>query len=169
MSDERQRRLLQNYLTAQETFERAKRVFEEQKREFYANCEEYYNANGQQKTYAFDGLSMTRIQKVLITFDIPALERALPKEHRDDVIVKSYTISDFDGLVKYLKSIGADPRVFKTFLTVSKAVDEKALDQLEAVGKIDARTLENCYTVHKKDPYFTIRSKDRAQDGEKRC
>lgn len=166
------RRHVLSYYDALQSFERSKKHFEETKREFYAECEKRYSANQLDSSTLYNrdsdhDVALTRIQKVSITFDVPALEQVLSKDQREAVIQKTYTVTDFNGFVRYLKSIGADPKVVRTFLTVSKAVDEKALDQLEAIGKIDVKTLENCYTVTKKDPYFKLRLKDRAEDGKK--
>ena len=101
---------------------------------------------------------ITRIQNTRIKFDPDLLEKALGKTLSEDVIIKHYTVNDMFGLTAYLKQCknGVDPKVFKSFISVSKTVDTKALDQLEALGKITAKQIQGCYTISKDVPYFTV-------------
>lgn len=71
-----------------------------------------------------------------------------------DVIDKSYTITDIDSLIIYLKSCGVDPKVFKSFINVTKTVDEKKLDKLADLGLIRKEQLEGCYTLKCKKTFF---------------
>lgn len=52
------------------------------------------------------------------------------------VIDKSYTITDINRLIIYLKSCDVDPKAFKSFINVTKTVDEKKLDKLADLGLI---------------------------------
>ena len=76
-----------------------------------------------------------------------------------DVIDKSYTITDINRLIIYLKSCGVDPKVFKSFINVTKTVDEKKLDKLADLGLIRKEQLEGCYTLKRKKPRFTVKMK----------
>ena len=98
--------------------------------------------------------------------DIDALENNLSKEMSKDVIDKSYTITDINRLIIYLKSCGVDPKVFKSFINVTKTVDEKKLDKLADLGLIRKEQLEGCYTLKRKKPYFTVKMKRGKHDEE---
>lgn len=159
--------LVRDFAEAQQEFDAAKKKFDGIKGEFYDRYEKAYNSEGLSQTESYDNghYVVTRVQKVSISFDVPKLEKLLTKDQALQVIDKTYTVADITGLIKYMKSLGADPMVFKSFLSVSKAVNEKALDQLEAIGELDGKSLENCYTVTKKAPYFRLRVKGSAKDG----
>lgn len=81
-------------------------------------------------------LVVNKVQKTSVIFDVDALENNLSKEMCKDVIDKSYTITDINRLIIYLKSCGVDPKVFKSFINVTKTVDEKKLDKLADLGLI---------------------------------
>lgn len=83
-----------------------------------------------------------------------------------DVIDKSYTITDINRLIVYLKSCGVDPKVFKSFINVTKTVDEKKLDKLADLGLISKEQLEGCYTLKRQKPYFTVKMKRGKHDEE---
>lgn len=110
--------------------------------------------------------TVTRVQRTSIDFDPERLEKSLGKELSRDVISKSYEIADIDGLIKYLKECGVDPKVFKSFLNVYKSVDYDALDRLEELGRISKEQVEGCYTVKRQKPYFTVSVKRGNDDGE---
>lgn len=168
MSVDKQKRIVQDYVAAQKHFDEEKKKFESVRKKFYSSCEDYYENNGKQKTYDFDGIVLTRVQNVSIKFDVDALEKVLSRSQRSSVIKRECSVNDIDGFIAYMKSIGADPKVVKSFIHVSKTVDEKELDQLVSVGEIDEDAVDGCYTVIKRDPYFKVREKDKSKDGEKR-
>lgn len=151
-----------------EFFERQKELkqiqtqFGELKAQFYGSMEDYFSRNDidDSKVVVHGGyngdLVVTRIQSSKVEFNPDKLEKALGKELASGVISKRYEIADMSGLVTYLKSCGVDPKVFKSFLLVSKSVDTKELDKLEELGKITADQVKGCYTVKKQNPYFTV-------------
>lgn len=150
-----------------EFFERQKELkqiqtqFNELKVQFYGSMEDYFSRNDIDGKLIVDGnyngsLVVTRIQNSKVEFNPDKLEKALGKELASGVINKRYEIADMSGLVAYLKSCGVDPKVFKSFLLVSKSVDTKELDKLEELGKITADQVKGCYTVKKQNPYFTV-------------
>ena len=101
-------------------------------------------------------VTVKKIEPTSIVWDAEKLEQVLDKEDYKAIIEKTYTISDMEGLVTYLKSCGVSPRRFKSFIEVTRKVDESALEQLDAVGKIDREELEDCFTVNKKSSYLRI-------------
>lgn len=139
--------------------------FDETKKEFYEKMEKFFEENDVEKSTVFtskslkdeDDLTVTRTQKSSITFYPEKVKKALGKELSKQVIESRYEIIDFDGLVSYLKECGVDPKIFKTFLNVEKKVNEKELDKLDELGKIDIKQLKGCYTVKNQKPYFTVK------------
>ena len=61
-----------------------------------------------------------------------------------------------NALTAYLKECDVDPKIFKSFISVSKSVDVQELDRLEEIGKITAEQVKGCYTIKKQNPYFTV-------------
>lgn len=154
-----------NFFQEQKEFKKAQTNFGEVKKDFYGIMSEYYEYNNIEGSKLYiDGevdsppLVVTRIQNTRIKFDPDLLEKALGKTLSEDVIIKHYTVNDMFGLIAYLKQCknGVDPKVFKSFISVSKTVDTKALDQLEALGKITAEQIQGCYTINRDVPYFTV-------------
>lgn len=161
------------YFQAQREYKKAQEKFGEIKKDFYGIMSDYYEYNSIEGGKVFfdeeadsPPLVVTRVQNTRIKFDPDKLEKALGKTLSEDVIVKRYSINDMLGLVSYLKQCGVDPKVFKSFITVSKTVDDKALDQLESIGKITAEQIKGCYTVNKDRPYFTVSVGKGQRNGE---
>ena len=101
-------------------------------------------------------VTVKKIEPTSIVWNAEKLEQVLDKEDCKLVIEKTYTISDMEGLVTYLKFCGVSPKRFKSFIEVTRKVDESALEQLDAVGKINREELEDCFTVDKKSSYLRI-------------
>ena len=139
---------------------------------FYSDAEELFNYEGISKLVIdnddLEGneLVVNKVQKTSVIFDIDALENNLSKEMCKDVIDKSYTITDINRLIVYLKSCGVDPKVFKSFINLTKTVDEKKLDKLADLGLISKEQLEGCYTLKRQKPYFTVKMKRGKHDEE---
>lgn len=156
---------VKEFYNEQKEFKERQERFNTIKQLFYNDAEELFNYEGIDK-YVVDNedlegneLVVNRVQKTSVIFDIDALENNLSKEMSKDVIDKSYTITDINRLIIYLKSCGVDPKVFKSFINVTKTVDEKKLDKLADLGLIRKEQLEGCYTLKRKKPYFTVKMK----------
>lgn len=120
-----------------------------------------YGVDGERESY-----TVTRVQKLSVDFDPEKLEKTLARDLAKSVVLKKYEIVDIDGLIAYLKECGVDPKIFKSFLHISKSVDSNELDRLEEVGKISREQVEGCYTVKRQKPYFTVSVKRGHDDGE---
>lgn len=162
-----------NFHQKKERFEQVQSQFSEIKAQFYSDMEDYFECEGIESKldltpveFAGGGLAVTRKQNSSVKFDADKLEKALGKKLSQDVIIKQYQITDMAGLIAYLKECGVDPRIFKSFLHVSKSVDTKALDQLEELGKITADQVKGCYTITRQKPYFTVNVRKGQDDGE---
>ena len=163
---------VKEFYNEQKKFKEKQERFNTIKQLFYNDAEELFNYEGIDKLVVdnedLEGneLVVNRVQKTSIVFDIDALENNLSKEMCKDVIDKSYTITDINRLIIYLKSCGVDPKVFKSFINVTKTVDEKKLDKLADLGLIRKEQLEGCYTLKRKKPYFTVKMKRGKHDEE---
>lgn len=152
------------FFQKQKKFKQIQTKFGEMKTDFYENMEDYFKCNDVSKLTIYcdeyngsgQQLTVTRIQSSKIEFNPDKLEKVLGKELAENVIQKHYEITDMVGLVSYLKDCGISPKVFKSFISVRKTVNEKELDRLEELGMITAEQLKGCYTIKHQNPYFTI-------------
>lgn len=151
------------FFEKQKKFKNIEASYNELKKQFNSEMEDFFECNKVGPKLRFEdedsfagNLVVTRVQKSSVIFNADKLEKALGKELSQDVIIKRYEIIDMFGLTKYLKECGVDPKVFKSFLHVSKTVDEKELDKLEEIGKISEEQIKGCYTVKSQKPYFTV-------------
>ena len=156
------------FFEKQKKFKQVQSQFNELKAQFNSDMEDYFECEGISKMTIdefIDGnLVVNRIQKSSVEFDADKLEKALGKLAQN-VVLKRYEIIDMIGLIAYLKECGVDPKIFRSFLNVSKSVDTQELDRLEELGKITADQIKGCYTINCQNPYFTIGVK-RAYDDD---
>lgn len=161
------------FFQKQRKFKQVQTQFGEIKANFYNDMENYFECNDIDGKLVVDcglnfgTMTVTRIQSSKVEFNPDKLEKVLGKELCRNVIHKRYEVNDIDGLVAYLKECGIDPKVFKSFLSVQKAVNTKELDKLEELGKITAEQIKGCYTIKSQSPYFTVNvGKGRDDDRE---
>lgn len=157
---------VKEFFNEQKEFKEKQERFNTIKQSFYNDAEELFNYEGIDKLVIDNELVVNKVQKTSVIFDVNALENNLSKEMCKDVIDKSYTLTDINRLIIYLKSCGVDPKVFKSFINVTKTVDEKKLDKLADLGLIRKEQLEGCYTLKRKKPYFTVKMKRGKHDEE---
>lgn len=101
-------------------------------------------------------VTVTKVRRKKITWNIEELKKKLSKEKFAIVVNKEYTVIDMPGLVKYLKQCGVDPKKFKKFINVSETLDETKLDTMYETGKLKQEEIKGCYTVGISEPYFRI-------------
>ena len=101
-------------------------------------------------------VTVTKVRRKKITWNLEALRKKLSKEKFATVISKEYTVVDMPGLVKYLKTCGVDAKKFKKFINVSETLDETKLDTMYETGKLKQEEIRGCYTVGVSEPYFRI-------------
>lgn len=107
------------------------------------------------KTMDVDNIHVVKSERLNITYNAEMLELKLKnstshdarnnKEIINEVIVRAYSIVDYDGLVTLLKRRGVRPGEFKEHVRIVRAVDKKALNKLFEVGDLDIKQLEGCY------------------------
>lgn len=156
------------YVEAQETKKASDEAFEQAKNKFAGAADIYFKLKGE-NTETIDDLdcsiSISKVQKVNINWDIDKLTQAVGKQISKTVILKKYGIMDMLGLITYLKECGVDPKVFKSFIAIEETVDVKELERLEELGKVSKEQLKGCYSVKCQKPYYQVR-KGRRRDGE---
>lgn len=139
--------------------------FAETKKKFYEEMEYYYeqglfDSKGITLTNdSINGLEITKAIRVAtskINFDVDSIEEMLGSKLSKSIVEKSYSVSDFKGLIKYLKECGVDPKEFKKYLTTTKIVNEKVLNKLFETGVVSLKDLEGCYTIEEKPPYYRV-------------
>lgn len=102
-------------------------------------------------------IKVTKVNRTSVTFNADKVEKALGKDIASKVIDKRYEITDIFGLIEYLKSCGVDPKIFKSFLNVTKSVNVNELERLNELGEIDEDDLTGCFTITKHDPYYKLK------------
>lgn len=101
-------------------------------------------------------LRVTRIRKKKIIWFLDKLKEKLSKDSYKKVVNKTYTINDMDGLIRYLKNCGVNPKKFKYYIDVEEKINETALDECSALGEIKKRDIEGCYKVEIGEPYIRL-------------
>ena len=153
-----------NFFHKQQKLKELQKKFDDVKTSFENEMEDFFRKNNV-KRFSFgcgddvldgDNLEVKMIERTSIVWDAEKLEKRLPKSIAKKVIKKQYQIVDMQGLVAYLKSCNVDPVIFKKYIQVEKAVDQKAVDQLGNLGQISVRNISGCYIVKCQKPYFTL-------------
>ena len=99
---------------------------------------------------------VTRIRTKKVFWLVEKLKEKLDKKIYGEIVDKTYTINDIEGLIKYLKSCGVDAKKFKKFIEVNEEVDETKLNNLYDRGEIKKKQIEDCYEVKLGEPYIRI-------------
>jgi len=136
----------------QEEYKTNKKMYEEKIIKFLGKKNE--------KSYDFTQsnrrLKATFIENKKVDFNVEMIEQIVDKDLFEEFVEKTYTISDYEGLVKYLKSLGANPKVFKEFIHCEKQVNKNKLNQLSELGDISLDDLNGCYNVSVTSSYIKI-------------
>lgn len=106
---------------------------------------------------------LMRVTRRKVFFDADALEDKLGKEFCRNFIHRQYEITDWDGMVKLLKSYGVKPKEFLPFINLIKTVDETALNQMESLGDISKEDLEGTYEVQELSNYLQMDEKNNSK------
>lgn len=101
-------------------------------------------------------LRVTNVRTKKVTWMLDKLKRKLGKETYKDIVRKTYTVNDMQGLIKYLKTCGVDPKKFKKFIDVKEELDETKLDTYYETGALKKEDIAGCYDVKMGDPYIRL-------------
>lgn len=163
-----------DFFWKKQKYDEVTKEFSKVKASFYKVMDEYFAENGIEEKVSFraedacvdEEIVVSRVQSSSVNFDADKLEKAIGKKKAKAVIQKRYEVTDIHGLVEYMKSLGADPEVFKSFLSVSKSVNVKELDNLEQLGEVSVEKLKGCYSIVSRTPYFKVYARRGTDDGE---
>lgn len=158
--------IVRQYIAARDMVKQAEASFANIKTQLNSAMDDYFaNAlNGDKKRAVFDNINgktvyVTKTERVAIEWDTDKLKKRLPKKARDAVFKKRYIITDYRGLVKYLKSIGASPEVFKLYVAAEETFDESAIEKLSDIGAIGVDNIKGCYKVNCPKARYTVITK----------
>lgn len=126
------------------------KILDKKNKTSYSFCLE--NEVTKERTY----FKATSVKPKKIEWNMETLKQILDKEIFDEVCIKKYTIIDYEGFVEYLKSLKADPKIFKGFIQCEKSMNQNKLDQLSELGEVSVDDLEGCYNVINKESYIRI-------------
>lgn len=101
-------------------------------------------------------LNVTRIRTKRVTWLLDKLKQKLGKDTYKDVVDKTYTVNDIQGLIKYLKSCGVDAKKFKKFIDVDETLNEAKLNTYYETGALKKSDIEGCYDVKFGEPYIRL-------------
>lgn len=152
--------------------EQSDRAFDASKEAFYEDMDEYFKRNKKEQSVEFKfstsayhqdesvpTLRVQRIEPTSVEFDAVALEKVLGKKRAKKVITKSYEIADWAMFVKLMKRYGVPVNQVAKLLKVQRKVNEKALEQLDAIGElddVDSEDLMDCSHVKRKSRYYKL-------------
>lgn len=161
--------LVSAFYLKQEEFKKIEKSFGKMKKEFYKKMDEYFSSTvcGAEKIAIpflenpeSERVLVSKVERKKINFDADKIEKVLKekglKTEINSAIEKKVFIKDYTGLIKYLKTCGVSPEKFKSFLDVEKKVIPEALDNLEALGKIEIDDIKGCYSVEAGNPYYRV-------------
>lgn len=140
-----------------------KEKYEIEKKVLESKIKKYFESqNTRTKDFKIGGFNYrtTLVTQKNVKFKPDVLEQILDKEIFNEICKKKYEIIDYEGMVKYLKSLGAKPQEFKKFIACEKNIDNKKVNQLGELGDIKLEDLEGCYTVTENEGYIKITVSD---------
>ena len=101
-------------------------------------------------------LNVTRVRTKKVTWLLDKLKQKVGKDIYSEVVNKTYTVNDMQGLIRYLKTCGVDPKKFKRFIDVTEELDETKLDTYYETGALKTKDIEGCYDVKVGEPYIRL-------------
>jgi hypothetical protein len=164
------KRLVKETHEDDERFKVIEKAYKKKKDELKNAIDNFYYINKVPSTLRFKSednkyaFQITKVERTNIIFDEDKLEKKLKvidKNIVDDVIAKRYEIVDIEGLIKYLKKCGANPKKIKKFLCIEKKVNTQALNEFSELGLVDEASLKDTFQITKGATYFRIGKKRR--------
>ena len=143
-------------------FDSISKAFDKMKADFYKTMETAGVDSFELEMHSEDDtqpkvISVKRIQNKSVVFDDEKLAKKLLSLNAGlDAITKTYVITDYAGLVTYLKECGVDPKVFRRFVETRYSVDKDNIKQMYELGQLSLESLEGCFEVKLQKPYYKI-------------
>lgn len=155
-----------NFFKVKAEHKEADDKYKKAQRDFYDYMDGFFSKhiNGNKYTFATKGkigkqtVTVNHVEPKTVVFDPKKIKNIIKKNAitAPGLITSSVTVDDIEGLKQYVKSLGGDPKVFKSFLNVEQQVDAKMLENLVEIGEIDERELDGTYTVKQHSPQYRI-------------
>lgn len=90
----------------------------------------------------------TKVEKITsLTYDIPKLKQRLDKELFNEIVDKTYTITNMDEMILLLKKAGIKPSEFKKLISVHEKVNNARIQQAYSVGDVSLKDISDAYTA----------------------
>lgn len=99
-------------------------------------------------------------ERVTIEYYTDKLKENLDPEIFNEIVVKSYQITDMKGLTKLLKSSGVSPADFKKFIRVDQSVNRSEIKRLYDEKEITKKDIKGCYLAKVSKSIKITRKKD---------
>jgi hypothetical protein len=90
-------------------------------------------------------IKVTKSEQVRINYLAEKLKEKLSKEIFNEIVDKSYTINDMNGLVRLLKEAGVPASEFKKFINVTENLNVPRIKQLYQIGDITSQDMKGCF------------------------
>jgi hypothetical protein len=158
------------------------KAFDDEKKKFYTAMDKFFSSKKMKgkKNFQFIvgyedsgsvrslcGLyKVTKVVSTKIRFDANKLKKKLGKKLFKEVSSNKWNCIDIEGLAKYVKSLGGEQDVFKSFFVVEEKVDESKIENLSETGKIKREDIEGCYSIDEGKPYYKVSFKEEEKDGD---
>jgi hypothetical protein len=155
--------IVYDFLQIKKKYDKMSRKFEQIKNDFYKQMNDIFSDDESVKLFKSETLGgenvieIQRQQRTSICWNVEKLEKRLGKKKSSRVIVKNYTINNWEGFSNYLSECGCSPKIVKSFISVEKAVDQNALDNLSDIGEISKEDIQGCYEVKKGSPFYKVK------------
>lgn len=101
-------------------------------------------------------LNVKHVTPTKIEWYCDKLREKLDADIAKQIIDKTYTINDIDGLAKYLKKCGVSYKQFRKFISITEKANEAQIKQLNEIGEIQDEDLRGCYTTKRISDYLKI-------------
>lgn len=157
--------VVQSFFKKHEKFKAIETQYKQLEVEFNEEMDSYFGSmSNRRKSETFqdtngDGLMVTKAERTHIEWLPEKLKARVERSVWKKLVVKHYEVSDMDGLIRYLKSCGVDPQIFKSFIEVTETVDEKAVERLGDLGELTPHNIAGCYLVKSSKPYYKLKRK----------
>lgn len=158
------RQAILSYKKAADAVREAQNAYQAVKNKYSSFLNGYFKSRKPKASIDVGGIKYTITQSVRkkITFDPEKLEKAVGKGN--GIVHRKYYIDEesINQLVDYLKSCGVSGKVFKSYLSIERQVDEQVLDAAIESGFVRMDDIADCYTIEYGDPYYKVGELDGA-------
>lgn len=145
----------------EQKYKYAKEQYEEEKKKLSARIKTYMFVNGVGSLRVHDkitddNISVQSVNPKAIAWDADKLEKTIGRRECGAFVEKQYSITDMEGLVKYLQACGVDPAKFKKYIHVEKKVNQAKFNEWSELNEVDASELKDCYELKDISGYLRI-------------